>query len=239
MKQLIFIGILIAGGYYLYNSSFFDVLKNTRLDPTGFVEDVKAATSSTVAAVTKRDRFPKLPQRAESRSGGVRGARTSIKLIEDTILNTYDVNASYALLDVMYSSGADNSKALIKTYLLNFSMPEDRDKLLELITAYKDQETLDILVEMINKGTFARRTLFKKINAFENPVIIPILDSFVNSNNSGIQKEAKQAKNEMLQSAWYLEYQNEKEQAQAHSGSGKMTLHGASVKNILEGTGGY
>ncbi len=237
MKQLIFICLLIGGGYYLYNSGFVDVLKNTRLDPTGFVEDVKAATSSTVAAVVKKERFPKLPRRAESRAGGVQGARNSVKLIEDTILNTYDVNASYALVDVMYSSGAGNSKELVNKYLLNFSMPEDRDKLLELITAYKDQETLDILVEMINKGTFSRRTLFKKINAFENPAIIPILDSFLNSNNSSIQKEAKQAKNEMLSSAWYLDYQNSKADEQAVGG--KTQLAGASIRSAIDGTGGY
>lgn len=214
MKQLILVLLLLGGGYYLYNNGFLNVIKQAKIDPKSFIGEIKGAAG----AVS----YKGLPEKNDSRGTGLKGADANIKLVENTIFATYDANTCYAYTEMAYMSGSNDSEKIITRYLANFTLPEEKNKILTLVTRYKDKQTLEILRQLFNRGTFSRKMLLNKIAEYRSPEVVAIIQQAKSDSNMSVSKEAEAIDARISQESWYS------------TGGKKMKLQGEQLANIVD-----
>jgi hypothetical protein len=199
MKQLILIIILAGGGYYFYTHGFLNVFNKLKLSPKEFVSDIKSATSIAAAAKT-------LPVRAQERTCAACSAnRPSLYSLETAAFTAYDAKAVFALLELSYYSGLNDTERIMNKYLTNFSGSGDKGRVLTLMTKYQDKETLRYLVRFFNNGTFARRTLLRKIAEYKVSESAAVIKIALEDKNAGVRAEAEQLDEELKDEAWYID----------------------------------
>lgn len=196
MKQLIVVLLLLGGGYYLYNNGFLNVIKGQIGVNSQFFMDGKASG-------TKQPVKQGLPDKEPSRAGGLKGNLENIRLIERTIFDSYDAAACYAYVEIAYANGSDDSAMLINRYLNAFTLPEEKAKILNMLLAYKDKQTLDILKNFFDRGVFSKKVLLRKIADFKSYEVAPIITEAMKDPNPSVAAEAKLINEEISAQPWY------------------------------------
>jgi hypothetical protein len=198
MKQLIVI-LLIAGGcYYLYYGGFFKIPGSSDLSPKEFVGNIKSA-ADIMAGVSVKN----LPEKAPQRDCGGTISQSNFNALKDIVFTAYDSKAAYALADLAYSGGFSEAKDIINKYLSLFTMPEEKNRILSLVTRYKDKESLDMLVNFLNNGTFNRKALLGKIADFKSPEAAAAIRAAAGSGNFAVRSEAKALIEELSDETWF------------------------------------
>ncbi len=201
MKQIIVLLLIIGGGYYLYTHGLADVMKKANLDPKDFVEEVKEATGGTIAGVTKTS--SELPEIAPERESGLKMNAANMRLVETTVFNTYDTDVCFAYTEMIYASGSASAPKVINKYLSTFTLPEDKNKILPLVTKYKDKQSLKILEDFLKRGVFSRSMLLKKISEYRNKEALAVIKSIADNPSSPVRDEAQNIYSEMITQSWY------------------------------------
>ena len=152
MKQLIIIILLAGGGYYLYNNGFLKIFKDMKISPKEFVADVKTAAAESVAA----HNFKPMPQRAPERSSGSAISRDYFSALEKAAFASKDSQAVFSLVEIAFNAGLVQTDALISRYLITFTKAEEKNRVLDLASRYKDKDSLNMLNRFFRQGTFPR-----------------------------------------------------------------------------------
>ena len=205
MKQIIVLLLIIGGGYYLYNNGLSDVLRKANLDPKDFVEGVKEATGGTVGGISKA---AELPEIAPERASGLKMNAANMRLVETTVFNTYDTDVCFAYTEMIYASGSASAPKVINKYLATFTLPEDKNKILPLVTKYKDKQSLKILEDFLKRGVFSRSMLLKKISEYRNKEALAVIKSVADTPSSPVRDEAQNIYSEMITQSWYTGVQS-------------------------------
>ena len=197
MKQIIVLLLVIGGGYYFYTHGLAEVLKKANLNPKDFVTEVKEATTGLALA------YSGLPEIAPERSGGLKMNPANMRLVETTVFNTYDTDVCFAYTEMIYSSGSVSAPKVIDKYLTTFTLPEDKNKILPLVTKYKDKQTLKILEDFLKRGVFSRSMLLRKIAEYRSKEALDIIKTVADTPSSPVRDEAQNIYSEMITQSWY------------------------------------
>lgn len=192
MKQLIVLLLIVGGAYYFYNNGLSAVMQKANLNPRDFTQEGKAAKTTAAPASAG------LPEIAPERSSGLKMNANNMSLVETTVFNTYDSAVCFAYVEMIYASGSANAPKVINKYLATFDLPEDKNKILPLVTRYKDKQSLRILEDFMNKGVFSRKMLLKKISEYNTKDSLDTIKRASESKISAIQEDAKELYNELL-----------------------------------------
>lgn len=191
MKSFIVLLLIIGGGYYWYTHGLSTVLSKANLSPKEFVRDGKSAKAELPSMAG-------LPEIAPERSSGLKMSAQNMNLVETTVFNTYDSNVCYAYTEMVYASGSANAPKVINKYLSTFTLPEEKNKILPLITRYKDKQSLRILEDFMKRGVFSRKMLLKKISEYHTDESTEVVKRTMENNLSPIKEEAKEIYNELM-----------------------------------------
>ncbi len=200
MKQIIVLLLVIGGGYYLYTHGLSEVMKKVNLNPKDLVEEVKEATGGTLGGILKSNELPEI---APERTGGLKMNAANMGLVETTVFNTYDTDVCFAYTEMIYESGSASAPNVINKYLSMFTLPEDKNKILPLVTKYRDKQTLKILEDFLKRGVFPRNMLLKKISEYRNKEALEVIKSVADNPSSPARNEAQSIYSEMIAQPWY------------------------------------
>ena len=210
MKQLLIIMLLAGGGYYIYHNGFLKVLNDMKLSPKEFISDMKGAASSLTASPEGN-----LPSRAAERACQASVAKANFNALENAVFAAYNSKAAYALAEMAYSLGMEESEGLINKYLATFSRAEEKNRILALITRYKDKESLDMLNKFFIRGVFARKTLMRKIADYKTPEAAEVIQAAAESQNASMRAAAQEVYEEVNNEQWYISGTQKKNQLAA------------------------
>ena len=199
MKQLLIVLLLAGGGYYIYLNGFFSVFKDIKLSPKDFVADVKAAAAESVAAPGS-----KLPRRAPERVCGAATSRSSLSALEKVAFADKNSQAAaFALTEFAYNAGVDGADALITRYLTMFTKPEDKTRILNLVSKHKDRESLDLLNKFFMGGAFPHKVVAQKIAEFRDPEAAEIIHNAIDNKDAAVREAAQAVYETVKDEAWF------------------------------------
>ncbi|MGN0022737.1 MAG: hypothetical protein ACI352_01715, partial [Elusimicrobiaceae bacterium] len=176
---------------YWYTHGLAKVIARTNVSPKEFVQNGKSAKAELPSMAG-------LPEIAPERSSGLKMSAQNMNLVETTVFNTYDSNVCYAYTEMIYASGSANAPKVINKYLATFTLPEEKNKILPLITKYKDKQSLRILEDFMKRGVFSRKMLLKKISEYHTDASTDVIKRTAENNLSPIKEEAKEIYNELI-----------------------------------------
>ncbi|MDR1123217.1 MAG: hypothetical protein LBL61_01095 [Elusimicrobiota bacterium] len=198
MKQLLIILLLAGGGYYIYHNGFLKVLSDIKLSPKEFVSDIKGAASSLTAQATDG-----LPARAAERTCPAPVSKENFTALESAAFTSRNSKAAYALAEMAYGLGMEESESVINKYLAAFTRASEKNRILTLITKYKDKESLDMLNKFFIRGVFARKTLMRKIADYKTPEAAEVIQAAVDSKTAALRAAALEVYEEVKNEPWY------------------------------------
>ncbi len=191
MKQFIVLLLICVGGYYLYTHGLSAVMQKANLNPREITQDGKIPQGPGASRVLG------LPEIAPERSSGLKISTANLNLVETAVINTYDAAVCFAFVEMVYASGSAETPKVINKYLSIFDLPEDKNKLLPLLTKYKDRQTLKILEDLMNRGVFSRKMLLKKISEYNTQESLDSIKRASESKIAALQADAKQLYNDL------------------------------------------
>lgn len=185
MKQIIVIFIVFIGVYFMYNHGFIKTIARPKANLEAVQETPKVNTE-TEPLVHKQ-----LPIIAPERNQAMRGSSDALGKVEASCFSLFDPPTSYAFVEVAYFNGAPDISRIINRYLANYNMPEDREKILNLLSSVRDKQTFDILVDFFNRSIFPKKTLLHTIADFDSSESFDFLKNVARENtNAALRKEA-------------------------------------------------
>ncbi|MDR0735144.1 MAG: hypothetical protein LBG16_05640 [Elusimicrobiota bacterium] len=199
MKQLLIILLLAGGGYYIYHNGFLKVLSDMKLSPKEFVSDLKSS-----ASVLTAQEQAGLPRRAPERACQASVSKANFGALESAVFASYDSKAAYALAEMTYSLGMEESEGVINKYLAAFPRASEKNRILTLITMHKDKESLDMLNKFFIKGVFARKTLIRKIADYKTPEAAEVIQAAVDNQTAALRAAAREVYEEVKDEQWYI-----------------------------------
>jgi hypothetical protein len=200
MKQLLIILLLAGGGYYVYHNGFIKVLSDMKLSPKEFVADMKDAASS----LSEQTQAGKLPQRAPERACQASVSKANFGALESAVFASFDSKAAYALVEMAYSLGMEESEGIINKYLAAFPRASEKNRILTLITKYQDKDSLDMLNKFFIRGVFARKTLIRQIADYKTPEAAEVIQAAVDDKNAVLRDAAREVYEEVKNEQWYI-----------------------------------
>ena len=163
MKQFIILLLILGGGYYFYTHGLQQTFQKINLEPKTIVKEQVKESSSNNTVPSANAQQKGLPEIAPERLAGLKMSNSSMNKVEEVVFNTYDADTCFAYVEMVYSSGSSASPRVINKYLTTFDVPEDRNKIIPLITKYKDKQSLKILEDLMKHGAFSKKMLLNKI----------------------------------------------------------------------------
>ena len=199
MKQLLFLFVLVLVGYFVLWGGATRVLYNADMNP-------KTLVSNLVSGV--EENF--IPEIDSTRQGFRYTNATSYGQIKENVFITYDPDICFALVDLVYSSGASDSEFLIKQYLSMFTLPEDTTKILNLLKSYKDKQTLKILLSIYLSPDFdnpemPKGTILNILSNYHLPEVAQIIKDATLSEDPILAQTAQVLDESLKDSKWYQE----------------------------------
>lgn len=164
MKQFIVLLLVIAAGYYFYTHGLQQTFKKINLEPEAIVQESVKENKNTAVAPKQETGLPEI---APERSSGLKMDNRNMNLLETTVFNTYDAKTCFAYVEMVYASGSSAASKVINKYLATFDLAEDRNKIIPLITKYKDKQSLKILEDLKKRGYFSKKILDAKIAEYD------------------------------------------------------------------------
>lgn len=192
MKQIIILLLVLGGGYYFYTHGLQQALSKVNMDPKSNLQETSKDGNS--PSLKKGG----LPEIAPERLSGLKVSNKTMGLVETTVFNTYDADVCYAFTEMIYASGSAATPRVVDKYLAAFTLPEDKNKLIALITRYKDRQSLKILEDLMNKGTFSRKMLLNKIADYHTEESNALIKKTAESGKGNLASEAKEVYSELL-----------------------------------------
>lgn len=193
MKQLLFLVILVVIGYFIFQGGLGRVLSKANINTKGLITDITQTVDTNF-----------IPDIAAERSNFKTSNAGSFGHIKNTVFMTYDPDVCYALVDLTYSSGSQAAAALIDEYLTMFSLAEDKAKILNLLSQYKDRQTLRILLNLYKNGSLSRGNLLNVLSEYHTPEVAQIIhNATTNINNEALAQAAKKLENTFAEEKWY------------------------------------
>jgi len=202
MKKLAAILLLALCGYYIYQHGLTNILSGTE----------EASPGRTKIAAGKP-----LPPRAPQRACKPNISRGNFSALESAVFAMYDPKAAFALAELAYSTGLDEAQSVINKYLEAFPDPDDKARILTLITKYQDKESLNMLGKFFTRGTFPRKTLIRKIADFQAPEASEIIYTALSSDNPAVRAEAEAMYNEVKDKSWFTAGSGKRQSAGQHA----------------------
>ena len=202
MKQLfilIMLVLLALGIYILHIAGFFTFLTSTAFKPRTFVADIKSAVAESKAPRPAGA----LPNRAPERSCKISMPVASFNALEKAAFADNNYKTALAFVELVYGSGFDGADKLITRYLAAFEKPQEREPVLALVSKHRDIESLNILEKFFIQGTFARKTVLRKVAAFKSPEAADVfIRAFVDP-NPVVRETADELFDEFQNEPWF------------------------------------
>lgn len=185
MKQIIVIFIVFIGIYFMYNHGFIKTIVRPKANPEAIEEKPKVNPEAEPIL------HKQLPAVAPERNQAMRGSSDALSKVESSCFSLFDPPTSYAFVEIAYFNGAPDISRIINRYLANYNMPEDRAKILNLLSSVRDKQTFDVLVDFFNRNIFPKKTLLHTIADFDSSESFDFLKNVAKENtNAALRKEA-------------------------------------------------
>ncbi len=198
MKQFIILLLILGGGYYFYTHGLQQTFQKINLEPKTLIKEQKKEDNNPVSASPNSQKNG-LPEIAPERLSGLKISSSNMNKVEEVVFNTYDADTCFAYVDMIYSSGSSASARVINKYLTTFDVPDDRNKIITLITKYKDKQSLKILEDLMKRGAFSRKMLLNKIAQYNTEESTDVIKKVAeSSNNDSLAAEAKSMLSEII-----------------------------------------
>lgn len=194
MKQLLFVVILVVIGYFIFQGGLGRVLSKANINTKGLITDITQ---------TIDDNY--IPDVAAERSNFKTSNGNSFANIKNTIFMTYDPDVCFSLVDLAYSSGSTEAGVLIDEYLAMFSLAEDKAKIINLLSQYRDRQTLRILLSLYKNGSLGKVNLLNVLSGYHTPEVAHIIHNAVSSTNDLLAQTAKKLEDSFAEEKWYKE----------------------------------
>lgn len=192
MKQVLFLIIIVVIGYFIFQGGAGRVLSKANINTKGLITDITQSVDENY-----------VPDLAPERSHFKTTNSESLNLVKNTVFLTYDPETCFSLIDIVYSSGSDNALPLINEYLTMFNLTEDRAKVLNLLSQYKDKQTLKMLVSLYKNGSLGRVNLLNVMSSYHTPQVAQLIHQAVTSPNETLAQTAKKLENQFAEEKWY------------------------------------
>ncbi len=198
MKQILFVLILAAVCYVIFWGGAIKVLYKADIKPQDLI-------SSIASKVEDTDFVPEI---ATARREFNSTNKNSLSLIKNNLFLTYDPEVCFALVDLAYSSNAPEAESLIKEYLNMFTLPEDKSKILSLLSAYKDKQTMRILLSLYENSSLDKANLLNILATYHTPEVAQLLNQETSNSNQLISQMANQLVSSFKEQEWYKDGMN-------------------------------
>ena len=194
MRSILFLIVAFFVGYFVLWGGTTRTLYNADINPR--------ILFANLASGVDEDFVPEM----DSARGGFKFTNdNSYKTIKDNIFMTYDPDVCLSLIDMVYSSGASGAEALIAEYNQMFTLPEDTDKLLNILKSYKDKQTLDILLNMYKAEAIDKAKVLEALSAYHTPEVAKAIHESTTDYNPDLVEFAKNLENSFSDKKWYTE----------------------------------
>ena len=194
MKQILFLLVLVLVGYFVLWSGATRVLYNAGLNPQKLVTSV----------VTEIDE-DFIPEIDPVRNGFKYTNANSFNKVKENVFITYDPSVCFALVDLAYSSGSAEAESLIRRYLTMFTLPEDSDKVLNLLKSYKDKQTLNILLSLYSKSKMPKAGILNVLASYHTPEVAQTIKNATSSKDYVLAQTARTLEETFKEHKWYKE----------------------------------
>ena len=195
MKQIIILLLILGGGYYFYIHGLQQAFSKVNFSSGATLGEKPKETNSQSPSMSKKGSLPEI---APERLYGLKVSNKTMGLVETTVFNTYDADVCYAFTEMIYASGSAATPRIVEKYLSTFTLPEDKNKLIALITRYKDKQSLRILEDLMNKGVFSRKMLLGKIADYHTEESNDLVKKTAESAKGNLAAEAKEVYSELV-----------------------------------------
>ena len=195
MKQILFLLILAGVCYVIFWGGAVKVLYKADIKPQDLI-------SSIASKVEDADFVPEI---ATARREFNYTNKSSLSLIKENLFLTYDPDLCFALVDLAYSSNAPEAENLIKDYLNMFALPEDKSKILGLLSAYKDKQTMKILLSLYENNSLDKANLLNILANYHTPEVAQLINKETSNPNQLIAQMASQLVATFKDQEWYKE----------------------------------
>ena len=192
MKHILFLFVVIVAGYFVFWGGTTAALSKADITPKDLMSNVAAGVDQNF-----------IPDIAVNRRGFKYNNSNSFGKVKDNVFMTYDPEICFAFIDIAYSSGGGEAESLIREYLKMFTLPEDRAKVLKLLTSYKDKQTLRMLLSFYQDELLERANLLNVLSTYRTPEVAQIINNAVSSDNLILAQTAKQLANNFAEQKWY------------------------------------
>ena len=192
MKQLLFLILIVGIGYFLFKGGIGRVLSKANINTKGLITDITQ---------TVDENF--IPDTAPERSNFKVTNSNSLARIRENVFITYDPDICFSMVDLVYSSGSTEALSYINEYLSMFSLPEDKAKVLNLLSQYKDRQTLSILITLYKNGSLGRSNLLNVLSAYHTAEVAQIIHNAAASSNDSLAQTAKKLEKSFAEEKWY------------------------------------
>ena len=195
MKQILFLIILAAVGYFVFWGGTTYVLHKADINPKSLVSNIVAGVDENF-----------LPEIDPARTGFRFVASDSYNRIKQNIFMNYDPDVCFAFLDLVYSSGYQDSQAVVKEYFKMFVMPEDQERALNLFSTYKDKQTLNILLSLYgSEEIIDKSVILKPLSNYHTPEVAKIIKEATFSEDPTLSEKARTIAATLEDKKWYTE----------------------------------
>ena len=126
-----------------------------------------------------------------------------MNLLKENAFITYDPDICFALVDLVYSSGSPDALPYINEYLTMFSLPEDKARVLNLLSQYKDRQTLGMLLTFYKNGSLSRSNLLNALSVYHTAEVAQIIHNATTSTNDSLAQTAKKLEKSFEEEKWY------------------------------------
>lgn len=192
MKQFLFLIIIVAVGYFVFQEGVGRVLSKANINTKGLISDITQTVDENY-----------IPDVAAERSNFKVTNADSLAHVKNTIFMTYDPDTCFSLVDLVYSSGSSEALPLINEYLTMFSLAEDKAKILNLLSQYKDKQTLKMLLSLYKNGSLGRGNLLNVLSSYHTPEVAQIINKAASSSNETLALTAKKLEQSFANEKWY------------------------------------
>lgn len=194
MKQILFLVVLALVGYLVLWGGTTNVLHRADINPKKLISNLASGVDENF-----------LPEIDPTRTGFKYTNPNSYQQIKDNILMTYDPDICFALVDMVYSSGSNDSEPLIRKYLEMFTLPEDSAKVLNLLSIYKDKQTGRILMSLYNDSDISKPALLNMLAEYHTPDVAKVIKAATVSEDLVLAQAAQALVDTVGEKRWYTE----------------------------------
>ncbi len=194
MKQLLFLLVLGVVGYFVLWGGTANVVNRADMNPKRLITNI--------AGSIDEDAIPEIdPSRNKFRFTD----NDSFKRIKESVFMTYDSDACFSLIDLVYSSGYQDAGTLIKEYFSMFSSSDEVSKMLRLLSSYKDKQTLNALLEGYNNENIIDKAPFlSALSVYHTPEVAKIIkEATLNEEDLQLAEAAQKLESELSNKKWY------------------------------------